>query len=411
MKNKIYIVFLILVGITILNFLYDSHKQEAIKEQKVLDRPEYQLDDKKLSNILLLGDLYKSNKKNWYEYMPSSKQMLENIPQCMQSQSAEIKAYINSYDKIAKYLYENNKILKESPTQLYKATKMVMDYDYNYYNYDYFSSLVDLPRVSVLNNIALNSILGTFSVGNTVDAKEILNVLFTKEEQIKLAKDTLAIYNQSRDNCVQAGFGDEFYAVYWAGMAEGYYPTSQFIMQEGVITVAFGLIQESKNDIIQNKMVKEILKLLNFYQINYESKSLSDRNRAFIVSMIMNSFDYVGGYFSFAQYSGAIESGFNKKMIDDYFLYKAKPLYQAIYIDTILTFDNVNNERINDYCLVLSNNELLNTIKKNYLKKKYFYVINLHEINCKYFFLKEINQKQQKSKIADIEMILNNFYK
>ncbi|MEY8702069.1 hypothetical protein AB4F11_03345, partial [Francisella philomiragia] len=179
MKNKIYIVFLILVGITILNFLYDSHKQEAIKEQKVLDRPEYQLDDKKLSNILLLGDLYKSNKKNWYEYMPSSKQMLENIPQCMQSQSAEIKAYINSYDKIAKYLYENNKILKESPTQLYKATKMVMDYDYNYYNYDYFSSLVDLPRVSVLNNIALNSILGTFSVGNTVDAKEILNVLFT----------------------------------------------------------------------------------------------------------------------------------------------------------------------------------------------------------------------------------------
>ncbi|AJI53436.1 hypothetical protein [Francisella philomiragia] len=284
-KTKLTI--LIIIG-GILGFLawayYDDYK---IRQSFVRDV--YPVKEGQLYNIITLIE----EKPTSLEMFPNYEQMNNNIPACMQDKKVSAEFYLHTYQMIYSLMMNNYPEARKHPEETGHFVKAVIDFEYNYQNFEYFRSIYNIPMFKY----AFNKIYGY--VGQT---PESINNIASPDLRKMMATRVKEVYDQARENCVQAGFGDEFYSVWWAGLAENYKMSTQQEMQKVLLSLVMSAVSEADN----NKYVAEIKDFLNV--IDYDNSHLFmiyPNSFSFYDSMvttnILKNWGYIGGqmYFEF----------------------------------------------------------------------------------------------------------------
>lgn len=101
--KKIYIsiivIALAIVGIS----QYKSQKNNEV--DKNATRPVYPVDKTAIYNSLLLANSKGNpNRYNTYLYFPNQKQLLNNIPKCVEPVKADATEYLKAYKKVYRYI-------------------------------------------------------------------------------------------------------------------------------------------------------------------------------------------------------------------------------------------------------------------------------------------------------------------
>ena len=215
-----------MIGYT--NYQNNQQDKQAVREV-------YKIDEDGIYNGLILANTKGDWKKhNTYLYFPNEKQLLDNIPQCVEPTKAQAEEFLKAYKKVYKYILKENLIKSDNPQEIGKYSKQVLDFIYNYQSFEYFRNLYNVPEVGMWFNVS-RSIGGTtlaeyeeyYKTDKHDDLlkitgwipEQIANAVFTQSEQKELAKAEGELLTQVSENCVQAGYGKDFYSIWWSGLA------------------------------------------------------------------------------------------------------------------------------------------------------------------------------------------------
>ena len=243
--KKIYasVLVVIVAIIGILSYKHYENKQDEKTQKdfqqqvdKLVDRADYKVDEEAIYNGLLLANS-KANPKRWntYLYFPNQEQLLNNIPQCVEPTKADAELYLKAYQKVFRYLLEHH-ILSKSQSLIVIGgfAKQIVDFNYNYQTFLYFKELYDTEILQgffdTTQGINENTtgMLGVYYTDKYADSpwhvnkatfKQVVDAVFTPEEQKELAKSQNKLLKQVSENCVQAGYGTDFYSIWWAGLS------------------------------------------------------------------------------------------------------------------------------------------------------------------------------------------------
>ncbi len=284
--SNIIIIGIIAIGVVLYNInFFESN------ENKKVDRPIFSVKKDEVYNVIKLANPESNSLINIYSYLPHSEQLLENIPSCIEPTKKQAINYINAYDKIFMYLSNSKDYKDSSSEQIGIITKAVLDYDYNYYNYEYLRCLLSL-KIKDSDNVSMQEVFNQVTTSiyhNKESLPAILNKVLTKSEQEILAKEIYQLYKQSRDNCIQAGAGNDFYSVFWSGMPEQYsYENSSYIMQKIVISAIDSAIMKNR---IQFYKYNKSFELLNYIS----SENLSKYSDYIVAKQLSLFENYIGG--------------------------------------------------------------------------------------------------------------------
>ncbi|MEY8701477.1 hypothetical protein AB4F11_00145 [Francisella philomiragia] len=292
--KKIKLAILIIVG-GILGFLgwayYDNYK---IRQSFIRDV--YPVKEGQLYNIITLIE----EKPTSLEMFPNYEQMNNNIPACMQDKKVSAEFYLHTYQMIYSLMMNNYPEARKHPEETGHFVKAVIDFEYNYQNFEYFRIIYNIPMFKY----AFNKIYGY--VGQT---PESINNIASPDLRKMMATRVKEVYDQARENCIQAGFGDEFYSVWWAGLAENYKMSTQQEMQKVLLSLVMSYASEANNTQVaefHNKYITQVKDFLN--EIDYDNSHLfmiypNDFSfyDSMVTSNILKDWEYIGGqmYFEF----------------------------------------------------------------------------------------------------------------
>lgn len=230
--KKIYTSLLIFILAVIGLLVYTNYQNNQLDKEAV--RAVYKINEDGIYNGLILANTKGDwNKYNTYLYFPNEKQLLDNLPQCVEPTKVQAEEFLKAYKKVYKYILKENLIKSNNPQQIGKYSKQVLDFIYNYQSFEYFRDLYAVPEVNMYFN-AGRSLGGTTlaefeNYYKTADhdaplemtgatPESLANAVFSQAEQKDLAKAEGQLLTQVSENCVQAGYGKDFYSIWWAGL-------------------------------------------------------------------------------------------------------------------------------------------------------------------------------------------------
>ncbi|MEY8701985.1 hypothetical protein AB4F11_02865, partial [Francisella philomiragia] len=158
-KKKIYVSIVIVIIAIIGMVYYTNYQNQQLDKQAV--RAVYPVDKQAIYNGLLLANTKGDpSRYNTYLYFPNEKQLLDNIPKCVEATKLQAEEFLKAYKKVYKYILKENLIKPNNPQQIGRYAKQVLDFIYNYQSFEYFRDLYAVPEVGMWFNVS-RSIGGT----------------------------------------------------------------------------------------------------------------------------------------------------------------------------------------------------------------------------------------------------------
>ncbi|API86318.1 hypothetical protein [Francisella uliginis] len=383
-RKIIYLVNAIVVGgliflvLTAFNTAYNGIFNP--ENQQHFERSYYITDANKLYNESTLNsDVFTS--------LPASQQIISNIPECMFPNINQVKGYLKAYDKIYNYLVSTNSY--SNKITVGKVAKAVLDYNYNYHNIGFFRKIYNIKiNDSQYKNVAdLINPIWAKKYGNKESLYNILNKNFDEQEQLKIAKATLSIYKQASNNCVQSGYGQEFWSVFW-GLSSpsmiGGNGNTVLEMQKSLIVVPDFAKSEDIN--MDYKKIGKLANLMVFDKsVNFDIKSYiimsflieSSQINHDLMAMVLD-WSYMENLYH-DQDSSDTRAQISLKKLNNHYFEVAKYFKQlSDYILIIEKRDITNDQKLNLERLCQKYVNVLNkTNLKNYLQLRNYLIYRL----------------------------------